>query len=172
ALCQSLKQLRKFQLSEFVAFHGFPSRCRSFAERKLSCAPKTEHSRVDQRQTFIAFFDNKDQRAAQVLPGRYIASFKYSFEIRKTNGKLRGIVAPSATLDAKIGLGHAARFTFRDTTRLDVDYQIFLILFKDVETVSCPHHMIRRADDACDRDAQIADGQLCVVTSWGLSCWK
>jgi len=144
----------------------------SFAQRKPGRAPKTEHSRVDQRQTALAFFDNKNQGATQILPGWDVAAFEQPFEIGVTAREFRGVISSGVTLDAKIELGYAARLTFGNTARLDVHHQIFLVLLQDVEPVRFPYHMIRRADDACDRDAQIAYGQLSVDCSRGPGCWE
>ena len=133
----------------------------SFAQRKPGRVPKTEHSRVDQRQTALAFFDNKNQGATQILPGWDVAAFEQPFEIGVTAREFRGVISSGVALKAEIELGHAARLTFGNTARLDVHHQIFLVFLKDVESIGRPHYMIRRADDARHSDAQIANGQLC-----------
>src|SRR5262250_2023676 len=52
----------------------------SLPQQKPARVPKRKQPRVDQRQPPIAFFDDKNQRASQVLPGCDIAALKHSLE--------------------------------------------------------------------------------------------
>src|SRR6185436_14729337 len=108
-------------------YTNFQQARNSFAERKLGRVPKSEHARIDQRETLLAFLDNKNQRAAQILSGWDVASLEQPSDIGETNREFRGVVSSGIALDAKIGFGHAARLAFGNTTRLDVHDQIFLV---------------------------------------------